>query len=120
MTCTRGGCRNIQCYVCSKSCDYNHFNDPGRGGKVGNCPLFESVEKRHEEEVKKAEKEALDKVLADHPEYSEADLKIKMSENVKKDDERRKAMDPRVRLDALRLAANGHAGQQMNFNCQYL
>lgn len=104
MTCTRNGCRNIQCYVCSKSCDYNHFNDPSRGGKVGNCPLFESVEQRHDEEVKKAEKEALEKVLADHPEYSEEDLKVKMSENVKKDDEKRKSMDPRVRLEAMRVA----------------
>jgi len=36
MTCTRNGCFNIQCYVCSKSCTYDHFNDPGRGGKLGN------------------------------------------------------------------------------------
>lgn len=36
MTCTRNGCMNIQCYVCSKSCGYDHFNDPGRGGKAGN------------------------------------------------------------------------------------
>jgi len=110
MTCTRNGCRNIQCYVCSKSCDYNHFNDPSRGGKLGNCPLFESAEQRHDEEVKNAEKEALQKVLSDHPEYSEEDLKIKMSENVKKDDERRKSMDPRARLEAMRAAA-GRPGQ---------
>ncbi|KAG4431417.1 hypothetical protein IFR05_013098 [Cadophora sp. M221] len=116
MTCTRNGCRNIQCYVCSKSCDYNHFNDPSRGGKAGNCPLFESVEQRHDEEVKKAEKEALEKVLADHPEYSEEDLKVKMSENVKKDDEKRKSMDPRVRLEAMRIAV-GRPGLRaaMNF-----
>ncbi|KAH7355358.1 hypothetical protein BKA65DRAFT_238525 [Rhexocercosporidium sp. MPI-PUGE-AT-0058] len=110
MTCTRNGCRNIQCYVCSKSCDYNHFNDPSRGGKVGNCPLFESVEQRHDEEVKRAEKEALEKVLANHPEYSEEDLKVKMSENVKKDDEKRKTMDPRMRLEAMRVAV-GRPGQ---------
>ncbi|KAH7411416.1 hypothetical protein BKA64DRAFT_380792 [Cadophora sp. MPI-SDFR-AT-0126] len=110
MTCTRNGCHNIQCYVCSKSCDYNHFNDPSRGGKPGNCPLFESVEQRHDEEVKRAEKDALQKVLSDHPEYSEEDLKIKMSENVKKDDEKRKSMDPRARLEAMR-AAVGRPGQ---------
>ena len=95
MTCTRPGCRNIQCYVCSKSCDYSHFDDTRRGGKPGNCPLFESVEERHDNEVKKAEQEALDKVRAEHPEYTEEDLKIKVSEKVKKDDERRKANDPR-------------------------
>ena len=102
MTCTRNGCYNVQCYVCSKSCDYKHFNDASRGGKRGNCPLFESVEERHEDEVKKAEKEALDKVRAEHPEYTEEDLKVKMSENVKKDDEKRRANDPRARIDALR------------------
>lgn len=36
MTCTRNGCMNIQCYVCAKSCGYDHFNDVGRGGKAGN------------------------------------------------------------------------------------
>ncbi|CZR64578.1 uncharacterized protein PAC_14476 [Phialocephala subalpina] len=96
MTCTRNGCFNIQCYVCSKSCSYDHFNDQARGGKPGNCPLFESVVERHEGEVSKAEKEAVAKVLAEHPEYTEEDLKVKMSENVKKDDERKKLADPRL------------------------
>lgn len=91
MTCTRNGCGNVQCYACSKSCDYKHFNDPSRGGKAGNCPLFEGVEERHEREVREAEQEALKKIMAEHPEYTEEDLKIEMSENVKKDDERRKA-----------------------------
>lgn len=89
MTCTRNGCRNIQCYVCSKSCEYNHFDDSRRGGKKGNCPLFEDVEYRHENDVKRAEKEALDKVRAEHPEYTNEDLLVKMSEDVKKDDEQR-------------------------------
>lgn len=49
-------------------------------------------------------------MLADHPEFTEEDLKVKMSENVKKDDEKRKAKDPR---------AAGHPGmaammQRMN------
>jgi hypothetical protein len=82
--------------VCSKSCDYDHFDDQGRGGKAGNCPLFESVETRHDAEVSKAEKEALEQVRAEHPEYTEDDLKVKVSEDVKKDDERRKAGDPRL------------------------
>ncbi|QSZ34586.1 hypothetical protein DSL72_006180 [Monilinia vaccinii-corymbosi] len=95
MTCTRNGCLNVQCYVCSKSCGYDHFNDARRGGRQGNCPLFESVEERHNNEVKRAEKEALDKVRAEHPEYSEEDLKVKMSANVAQDDAKRKARDPR-------------------------
>lgn len=99
MTCTRNGCYNVQCYICSKSCGYDHFNDLGRGGKDGNCPLFESVELRHDNEVSKAEKEATDKVRAEHPEYSDEDLKIKMSENVAKDDQRRREKDPKAQAN---------------------
>jgi TRIAD3 protein (E3 ubiquitin-protein ligase RNF216) len=95
MTCTRSGCYNIQCYVCSKSCSYDHFNDRSRGGKPGNCPLFENVEERHQQEVSKAEKEALALVRQEHPEYTEEDLKIKVSEEVKKDEERKRSMPPR-------------------------
>ena len=59
MRCTLQGCDNVQCYVCSKSYSYNHFFQGGWGGKGRNCPLFESVETRHNAEVNKAEKEAL-------------------------------------------------------------
>ena len=104
MTCTRNGCYNVQCYVCSKSCTYDHFDDSRRGGKPGNCPLFESVEQRHDDEVKAAERLALEKVRAEHPEYTEEDLKIRMSENVQKDDERRKSLDPRARVVAMQAA----------------
>lgn len=95
--CTRPGCGNLQCYVCSTSCGYEHFNDLTRGGKVGNCPLFDDVngvEGRHEDEVKRAEKLALEKIMADHPDLNEEDLRIEMSEGVKKDDEERKHARP--------------------------
>jgi TRIAD3 protein (E3 ubiquitin-protein ligase RNF216) len=104
MTCTRNGCRNVQCYVCSQNAGYDHFNDTSRGGKTGNCPLFESVEQRHEDEVNNAEKAALDKARAEHPEYTEEDLKVKMSDRVKEDEERRKSRDPAARLPAMRAA----------------
>ncbi|TVY17548.1 E3 ubiquitin-protein ligase [Lachnellula arida] len=107
MTCTRNGCRNVQCYVCSASCSYDHFDDQSRGGRQGNCPLFESTFERHDIDVGKAAKEAIDKVRAEHPEYTEEDLKVHVSENVLKDDEQRKQMDPRAHLAAaaqMRLA----------------
>lgn len=104
MTCTRNGCFNVQCYVCSKSCSYNHFDDRGRGGKSGNCPLFESVYERHDNEVKKAEQEALAKVRADHPEFNDEDLKVKVSDLVKQDELRLKANDPRANLPVLPIA----------------
>ncbi|OHF00534.1 ubiquitin-conjugating enzyme [Colletotrichum orchidophilum] len=67
MTCTKQGCRNIQCYVCSKSCDYDHFDDRTRGGKQGNCPLFDDVNVRHNEEVQNAEAKARQEILERHP-----------------------------------------------------
>jgi E3 ubiquitin-protein ligase RNF216 len=97
MTCTRNGCGSVQCYVCSKSCGYDHFNDSNRGGKPGNCPLFENVEERHNTDIQKAEKTALDQVRAEHPEYTEEDLKIKVSTVVLKDEAARQAKDPHPR-----------------------
>ncbi|KAK1658986.1 hypothetical protein BDP55DRAFT_733650 [Colletotrichum godetiae] len=67
MTCPKRGCRNIQCYVCSKSCDYTHFDDKTRGGKKGNCPLFDDVNMRHNEEVQHAEAQARQGILERHP-----------------------------------------------------
>lgn len=94
MTCTRPGCRNVQCYVCSKSCDYTHFDDSSRGGKKGNCPLFDSVEQRHEAEVRAAEEKARKQVEEENPGVDAKMLGFSFSEGVKKDEERRKAADP--------------------------
>jgi TRIAD3 protein (E3 ubiquitin-protein ligase RNF216) len=81
----------MQCYVCSKSChDYSHFNDSARGGKAGNCPLFDDVEQRHQTEVQAAEERARQKVAEENPDVDADLLKIKFSESVKKGDERRK------------------------------
>ncbi|SPQ25453.1 a2e277b0-81af-4a53-a16e-2c799d662269 [Thermothielavioides terrestris] len=94
MVCTRNGCNNVQCYVCSQSCDYTHFNDPSRGGKPGNCPLFDNVEERHEKEVRAAEEQARKAAAEQNPDIDAELLKINFSERVKQDDERRKAADP--------------------------
>ncbi|KAF4981330.1 hypothetical protein FZEAL_2863 [Fusarium zealandicum] len=101
MTCTRRGCGNIQCYVCSKSCAYSHFNDVSRGGKKGNCPLFDCVEDRHETDIKKAEEAARKKVLEEHPELDPELLKFAMSNEVSNDDALRKNQDPYVNQDNL-------------------
>ncbi|KAH6673991.1 hypothetical protein F5X68DRAFT_41181 [Plectosphaerella plurivora] len=91
MTCTRAACGNVQCYVCSKSCAYDHFDDVNRGGKKGNCPLFDDLEKRHEEEVEKAREVAQKKLAAEEPNINQEHLRINMSGVVAQDDERRKA-----------------------------
>ncbi|KAL2164945.1 hypothetical protein VTH06DRAFT_241 [Thermothelomyces fergusii] len=89
MRCTRAGCGNVQCYVCSKSCDYSHFNHRSRGGKSGNCPLFDDVEQRHRNEVRAAEELARKKVARENPDLNEDLLKIKFSERVEEDEGRR-------------------------------
>lgn len=109
MTCTRSGCRNVQCYVCSKSCDYAHFDDSARGGKKGNCPLFDSVEKRHEEEVQAAEDDARKQVAKENPKVDDELLKFHFSEKVKKDEERRKAANPAAVRPAPVMFRRGHA-----------
>ena len=101
ITCTK--CRNIQCYICSQDClhtphggTYAHFNDPSRGGKEGQCQLFDNTEQRHQEAVEAAQKEAMAKIQAEHPEYTEDELKATIVETAasKEDRERRARLDP--------------------------
>lgn len=80
-------CGNRQCYVCSKTVrDYEHFSDDPNNRK---CPLHDNTLERHNNEVKKAEEEALQKLRAEHPELTDEDLKVKVSEAVKKEEQAR-------------------------------
>ncbi|KAL2760099.1 hypothetical protein ACRALDRAFT_1079042 [Sodiomyces alcalophilus JCM 7366] len=90
MTCPQKGCGNVQCYVCSESCTYDHFNDEDRGGKEGNCPLFDSQEARHDQEVRRAEERARRKVLAENPVVDPELLQIHVSKRVEMEDRRRR------------------------------
>ncbi|ROT42907.1 hypothetical protein SODALDRAFT_268324, partial [Sodiomyces alkalinus F11] len=89
MTCPQPGCHNVQCYVCSQSCAYNHFDDERRGGRAGNCPLFDSLEERHQAEVRRAEEEARRKVMAENPAVDPRLLQFRMSKKAVKVDRRR-------------------------------
>ncbi|CAK7264176.1 hypothetical protein SEPCBS119000_000865 [Sporothrix epigloea] len=93
MSCSRAGCQNVQCYICHKSCDYSHFDDTNRGGKAGNCPLFESAEQRHNDEVQVAEELARRKLLLSNPSLNRDFLKIHLSDRVLEDDRRREAQE---------------------------
>ncbi|KAJ4389940.1 hypothetical protein N0V93_007413 [Gnomoniopsis smithogilvyi] len=114
MTCTK--CGNIQCYVCSKSCDYSHFNDTRRGGRAGNCDLFDKeggVEARHQAEVKAAEEEARKKVQDEHKDVNPELLEFKESEKVKQDEARKKELIGRHRENRaglLRMQADQFQG----------
>ncbi|EFX06015.1 ring finger protein [Grosmannia clavigera kw1407] len=93
MSCSRPGCSNVQCYVCHKSCDYAHFDDTTRGGKKGNCPLFESAEQRHADEVQAAEEAARKEVASKNPDIDVNLLKIRLSDRVLADEKRRREAD---------------------------
>lgn len=61
-------CGTVQCDVCRKTIhDYTHFNDTNRGGKVGQCPLFDESEGRHEAEVSNAEAQTRKMVVEENP-----------------------------------------------------
>jgi TRIAD3 protein (E3 ubiquitin-protein ligase RNF216) len=66
--------------------DYNHFGE----AQAGKCPLHENIEDRHEQEVKRAADEAMAKVRLDHPNLSDADLMVKVSDRVKQAEDARK------------------------------
>lgn len=84
MTCN---CRNTQCYVCGKTVGYEHFDqspaNPGVPKDPNKCPLYDDLEKRHKEEVEKAEQEARETVLQEFPDIAAEDLEIKMAEAVR-------------------------------------
>lgn len=82
MTCPR--CKAMQCYVCRKPCDYSHFDDVNRGGKRGNCPLFEqqSLDEIHDKEAQEAEERERKKLLEADPSIDAANLEIKFDEKL--------------------------------------
>lgn len=87
------GGANITCsYICSQTIkNYDHFNDPARGGKIGNCPLFDNTEERHHDEVETAAKKAMETLRGEHPDLDDEDLKIELSERVRKEEEAKRS-----------------------------
>ncbi|KAI1502393.1 hypothetical protein F5X99DRAFT_417918 [Biscogniauxia marginata] len=66
VVCTK--CRTIMCDVCRQTVkDYSHFDDTRRGGKQGQCPLFDKSDIRYDDEVREAEIKARRKVVEDNP-----------------------------------------------------
>ncbi|KAH8900208.1 hypothetical protein GQ53DRAFT_634215 [Thozetella sp. PMI_491] len=98
MQCT--GCGNLQCYVCSKTCGYQHFDDTTRGGKHGQCPLFDKsgIEKRHADEVREAEQQARKRVHANNPTFDGSLLTVGAPDKVTEIDERRRLEFPTRQL----------------------
>lgn len=82
MTCPK--CKATQCYVCRQPCNYNHFDDVSRGGKTGNCPLFEkeSLDVIHDKEAQEAEERERKKLLEADPSINAEELEIKFDEKL--------------------------------------
>ena len=88
---------------------YNHFDGQGRAppgvntdDKSGKCPLYDESHKRKDQQVDKAEKEAMAKVRAEHPDLSEEDLKIRFAKGLQSSSNR-----PHVHVD-LQPHVNNH------------
>ncbi|KAF2433902.1 hypothetical protein EJ08DRAFT_657609 [Tothia fuscella] len=90
-----GGCNHLHCQCSASMCyscrapnveKHRHY---GQGG----CMLFSNTTEETEKEVKAAEEEAKRKIKKDHPEVTDEDLKIAMSNRVKQDDNHRKQRD---------------------------
>ena len=92
-------CYAVLCDYCGKDITkamYNHFDSesgrapPGLITKSGGkCPLYDESNKRKDDQVEAAEKEAMAKVRSDHPELSEEDLRIKFAKSVQQSSSKR-------------------------------
>ncbi|CCC11730.1 unnamed protein product [Sordaria macrospora k-hell] len=75
-----------ECYKCKnrQPCDYTHFDDVNRGGKKGNCPLFEreSLDEIHDREAREAEERERMKLLEADPSINAQELEIKFDEKL--------------------------------------
>ncbi|KAL8716594.1 MAG: hypothetical protein Q9225_006084 [Loekoesia sp. 1 TL-2023] len=92
-----GGCNKIMCSCGGAVCDYCgkditkekylHFRDgptsTGIPGLRGKCPTHDNEHERNQQNMEKAEKEAMEKIRKENPDLSENDLRIKFRENVK-------------------------------------
>ena len=106
--CTK--CYAVLCDYCGKDISkqmYNHFDGQGRAppgvntdDKTGKCPLYDESHKRKDQQVDKAEKEAMAKVRAEHPDLSEEDLKIKFAKGIQSSNNQRPGV-PRHHVDVL-------------------
>ncbi|KAK4693198.1 hypothetical protein P7C71_g4153, partial [Lecanoromycetidae sp. Uapishka_2] len=84
-------CYAVLCDYCGKDITkvmYNHFDGQGRAppglitSQGGKCPLYDESSRRKDQQVEEAEKDAMSKVRAEHPELSEEDLKIKFAKSI--------------------------------------
>ncbi|CAE6398806.1 unnamed protein product [Rhizoctonia solani] len=78
MTCP--GCKSLVCYVCRKIIQgYEHFDQTqgaARNPRSQKCPLWESVEQRHADDVKQAAEAAREEYQRLNPDVREEDIAV--------------------------------------------
>ncbi|KAL5637480.1 hypothetical protein ACGC1H_004038 [Rhizoctonia solani] len=81
MTCPK--CASLVCYVCRQVIrGYDHFDQTPQGAarnpRSKKCPLWESVEQRHAEDVKQAAEAAQEEYRRLNPEVREEDIAVEL------------------------------------------
>lgn len=94
MSCPRANCNNVQCYLCSETCDYTHFYQNRDVNKEGKCPLYNlgKTEEIHENQVRQAAAVARTEILQRNPDIDPKTLEVDFSDEVKRDDAKRKTL----------------------------
>ncbi|KAI1779667.1 hypothetical protein F4818DRAFT_436970 [Hypoxylon cercidicola] len=106
-------CGTKHCYVCRQTVtSYDHFNNVDRGGRVGQCPLFDNTEERHHAEVQRAEEAARRKVAQDNPTIAADAFSLKVSDGVEQDELRRR-QNSQTPFEAAMNAFHEHGGMDI-------
>ena len=74
MTCLLPDCGNVQCYVCSESCDYSHFSRDRMD--TSKCPLWDNYRERNAKEIKEAAEAAQVRAKEQYPNLNTDQLAI--------------------------------------------
>lgn len=113
MTCTKPGCKNRQCYICGKSCDYDHFKRSG-------CPLHDGagndVESRHRNEAQKAQEAARKRLLEENPDMTEEELRVKLPDDVNSGKTPRSLKPQSAAMARLRIECRRHLCLRISHN----
>ena len=113
MQCTK--CHTLMCYVCQKDITKEGYAHFGRGG----CPQDDiHTQDRDDREIQRAERAAIDKILAENPDISEEQIRVghekpnAQSRGVRRDPRLQPAIQMRNAMRAMRADMGGFYPQQ--------
>ncbi|KAL3431231.1 hypothetical protein BDV09DRAFT_153895 [Aspergillus tetrazonus] len=113
MQCTK--CHTLMCYVCQKDITKEGYAHFGRGG----CPQDDiHTQDRDDREIQRAERAAIDKILAENPDISEEQIRVghekpnAQTRGVRRDPRLQPAIQMRNAMRAMRADMGGFYPQQ--------